>query len=112
LFQFTEEAKEKAIGANIRLYKNSDFREFWGGLSCRRRFDGSQYWTGSEIKEQNLQYITPFIGLNYNNFMFGYTYSHVLGDAQFATGGSHQITIGFNLFCGKEMWDCNCSAVN
>ena len=22
------------------------------------------------------------------------------------------ITIGFNLFCGKERWDCNCPAVN
>lgn len=112
LFQLTEQTEEKAIDANLKLYKDFDFGKLWGGLSYRRSFDGTQYWTGSEVKEQSLQYITPFIGLNYNNFMFGYTYSHVLGDAQFATGGFHQITLGFNIFCGKEKWDCNCPTVN
>ena len=59
-----------------------------------------------------MQYFTPIIGVNYKNFMFAYTYSQVMGDVKFDTGGYHQITLGINLFCKKERYDCNCPAIN
>ncbi|RYZ88350.1 MAG: type IX secretion system membrane protein PorP/SprF, partial [Proteobacteria bacterium] len=52
------------------------------------------------------------VGINYKNFMFGYTYSQVTGKAKFDTGGYHQITLGLNLFCQREKYHCNCPAVN
>ena len=56
--------------------------------------------------------IFPIIGLNYDKFMFSYTYSHIMGDVKFDDGGFHQITLGINVFCKDKEWDCNCPAVN
>lgn len=112
MFQMTEETGEKAIDLNLKVYKNLDFGRLWGGVSYRRSFDGAEYLSGTTVKEQKLQYITPIIGVNYKKFMFSYTYSHLLGDVKFDNGGFHQITLGFDIFCRAADWDCNCPAVN
>lgn len=112
LFQLVDKTKEKAIDINMKAYKNFDFGKLWGGLSYRRSFDGVEYSTGSGVSSQKLQYITPIIGINYDKYMFGYTYSHVSGDIKFDNGGYHQITLGVNLFCKQEKYECNCPAIN
>ena len=112
LFQYFDQTKEKSIDLNLKAYKNMDFGSIWAALSYRRSFDGTQYSSGSGVADQTLQYITPIIGLNYKNFMFAYTYSNVTGDVKFDTGGYHQITLGINLFCTKERYDCECPAIN
>ncbi len=112
LFQLTERTKEKAIDLNIKAYKSVDFGKLWAGLSYRRSFDGTQYINNAKLNNQYLQYITPIVGVNYKKFMFAYTYSNVVGDIKFETGGYHQITLGFDFGCKKEKYDCNCPAVN
>ncbi len=112
MFQLTEKTEEKSIDLNLKAYKDFDFGKLWGGVSYRRSFDATQYLSATSVEKQTLQYITPFIGVNYKNFMFAYTYSYLTGDVKFDNGGFHQITIGFNLFCKREKWDCNCPAVN
>lgn len=112
LFQLFDKTKEKSIDVNLKAYKNMDFGSLWAAVSYRRSFDGAQYSAGNGVASQKLQYITPIIGLNYKNFMFAYTYSQVTGDVKFDTGGYHQITLGVNLFCKKERYDCNCPAIN
>lgn len=112
LFQMFDQTKEKSIDLNMKAYKNMDFGSLWAALSYRRSFDGAQYLSGSEVSSQKLQYFTPIIGVNFKNFMFAYTYSQVMGDVKFDTGGYHQITLGINLFCKKERYDCNCPAIN
>jgi len=112
LLQVFDQTKEKSIDLNMKAYKNMDFGSLWAALSYRRSFDGAQYVSGSGVSSQKLQYFTPIIGINYKNFMFAYTYSQVMGDVKFDTGGYHQITLGINLFCKKERYDCNCPAIN
>lgn len=112
MFQLIERTKEKSIDLNLKVYKTMDFGKLWGGLSYRRSFDGVQYIDGAELKNQYLQYVTPILGVNYKKFVFAYTYSHVLGDIKFETGGFHQLTLGFDFGCKKERYDCNCPAVN
>jgi len=114
LFQAVDQTKEKTIDVNLKLYKEMDFGRLWGGLSYRRSLDGAQYQAvaGGGIEEQHLQYITPILGINYKNFMFSYTYSYLTGDVKFDNTGFHQITIGLNLFCKREKFDCHCPAVN
>lgn len=112
LFQLTDRTKEKSFDINLKTYKKVDFGRVWGGLSYRRSFDGAQYVDGTALKDQKLQYITPIVGVNYKKFMFAYTYSNVMGDIKFDTGGFHQITLGFDFNCKKERYDCNCPAVN
>jgi type IX secretion system PorP/SprF family membrane protein len=112
LFQLVDKTKEKSIDLNIKAYKNFDFGKLWGALSYRRSFDGAEYLSGSGISSQKLQYITPIIGVNVDKFMFAYTYSYLSGPVNFDTGGFHQITLGIDLFCKKERYDCNCPAIN
>jgi type IX secretion system PorP/SprF family membrane protein len=112
LFQFVEKTQEKSIDINMKAYKNMDFGTLWGGLSYRRSIDGAQYTSGNGIATQKLQYITPIVGVNFNNFMFAYTYSHVAGAVKFDDGGYHQITLGINLFCKPVKYECNCPAIN
>lgn len=112
LFQLVEKTQEKAIDINMKAYKKMDFGTLWGGLSYRRSFDGAEYSQGGSINSQKLQYITPIVGVNFNNFMFAYTYSHVAGAIKFDDGGYHQITLGVNLFCKPVKYECKCPAIN
>jgi type IX secretion system PorP/SprF family membrane protein len=106
LMRLTEESFERSIDFNIKAYKNMDFGQLWGALSYRRQFDIAPN------TNQRLQYITPIVGVNYKNFMFAYTYSKVTGDIKFDNGGYHQITLGINLFCKTQRYDCKCPAIN
>jgi type IX secretion system PorP/SprF family membrane protein len=112
LFQLADQTKEKLLDMNIKLYKDFDFGKLWGGLSYRTSFDATQYENNGSVNTQRLQYVTPVLGLNYNNLLFAYTYSHIVGDVKFDQGGFHQITLGINLFCKRDKWDCNCPAIN
>lgn len=112
MFQYVSQTKESTVDLNIKAYKTLETGMLWGGLSYRRSLDGAQYVEGNAIAEQKLQYITPIVGFNFNNFMVSYTYSHLLGNVKFDTGGFHQITLGVNLFCKPEKYECNCPAVN
>jgi len=112
LLQLVSQTKEKSVDVNLKAYKELDFGRIWGGVSYRRSLDGAQYVDGNSISDQRLQYITPLVGVNYKNFMFAYTYSALLGDVKFDNGGFHQITLGINLFCEPEKYECNCPAIN
>lgn len=112
MFQYVSQTKESLIDLNVKAYKTLATGTLWGGLSYRRSLDGAQYIEGNSVADQKLQYITPIVGFNFNNFMVSYTYSHLLGNVKFDTGGFHQITLGINLFCKREKYECNCPAVN
>jgi type IX secretion system PorP/SprF family membrane protein len=112
MFQHVFQTKESTVDLNLKAYKTLDFGKLWGGLSYRRSLDGAEYVEGNAISTQKLQYFTPILGVNYKNYMFAYTYSHLMGNVKFDNGGFHQITLGINLFCKPEKYHCNCPAVN
>lgn len=111
MFQYKDGTKESSIDINAKVYKEMDFGTLWGGLSYRRSLDGAEYFDGS-VSSQKLQYFTPFIGVNYNNFVFAYTYNYQANSVVFNNGGFHQITLGYNFNCRREKYSCNCPAVN
>ena len=112
LFQMVEKTREKAIDINMKAYKNMDFGRLWAGLSYRRSFDGAEFLNGGGVTSQKLQYITPIVGVNFNKFMFAYTYSQLSGAVKFDNGAYHQITLGIDLFCKPAKYECNCPAIN
>lgn len=112
MFMYRDATQESSIDINGKVYKQMDFGRLWGGLSYRRSFDGAQFLDGSGVSNQRLQYVTPFIGVDYNNFVFAYTYSYQANSVVFNNGGFHQITLGYNFNCRREKYDCNCPAVN
>lgn len=112
LLMMVDKTKEKTVDLNMKVYKSIDFGQLWGGLSYRRSLEGAEYSNNAGIAKQKLQYITPVLGVNYKNFMVAYTYSHLTGAVKFDNGGYHQITLGINLFCKREKYDCYCPAIN
>lgn len=112
MFQYKDGTKESSIDVNAKVYKEMDFGTLWGGLSYRRSLDGAEYLDGSGVSSQKLQYFTPFFGVNYNNFVFAYTYNYQANSIVFNNGGFHQITLGYNFNCRRERYSCNCPAVN
>lgn len=114
LFQLKEETSEAAIDVNFKAYRDFDFGRLWGGLSYRRSFDGAEYTTdgASSVDNQKLQYVSPFVGINYGNFMFAYTYTYQANSIVLSNSGFHQITLGYNFGENKEPYECNCPAIN
>ena len=114
LYQVTGETGESAIDLNTKVYKDiGTLLTLWGGISYRRAFDGAEFSTGGlEIEKQNLQYITPFVGFHYKQWMLGYTYNFQLNDILVSDGGFHQLTLGYDFGKRKERYPCLCPAVN
>jgi len=112
MYAYKDATKESFIDVNFKSYKELDFGKLFAGISYRRSFDGAEFSTGSGVSSQKLQYFTPIVGVEYNNFVFAYTYSYQANSVVFNNGGYHQVTLGFNFGCKKEKYDCNCPSVN
>lgn len=112
MFMYRDATEEASFDINAKVYKEMDFGKIWGGLSYRRSLDGAEFQDGSGVSSQKLQYITPFVGVDYNNFVFAYTYSYQANSVVFNNGGFHQITLGYNFGCRREKYECNCPAIN
>ena len=112
LYSYKDATKESFIDANFKAYRDFEFGSVYAGISYRRSFDGAQFTNGNTLSSQKLQYITPLVGIEYNNFMFAYTYSYQSNSIVLDNGGYHQLTLGFNFGCRKEKFDCECPSVN
>ncbi|MDA7706797.1 MAG: type IX secretion system membrane protein PorP/SprF [Flavobacteriaceae bacterium] len=112
MYAYKDATKESFIDVNFKAYKELDFGKLFAGISYRRSFDGAEFTTDSGVSSQKLQYFTPILGAEYNNFVFAYTYSYQANSIVFNNGGYHQVTLGFNFGCKKEKYDCNCPSVN
>lgn len=113
MFQHKDGTKESSIDINAKAYKEMDFGKIWGGLSYRTSLDGAEFLTSSNaVSSQKLQQITPILGVNYNQFMFAYTYTYQTNSVVFTNGGFHQFTLGYNFNCKRKRFECNCPAVN
>lgn len=112
MYMYRDATKESSIDVNMKAYREMDFGTLWGGLSYRRSFDGAEFIDGSGVSSQKLQYFTPFVGVDYKDFVFAYTYSYQANSVVFNNGGFHQLTFGYNFNCRREKYECNCPGVN
>ena len=65
--------------------------QIWAAFSYRKGFDNAE--------TEELNYLTPIVGVNYNKFMVSYTYTKQSGEILFDDAGYHQITLGYNFGC-------------
>ena len=113
LFQATDEIQERSIDINAKVYYAVSYGRFFGGLSFRRSFEGAEFTQdGREVESQKLQLVTPFLGIDYKQFLFAYTYSYQANTVVLTNSGFHQITIGYRFNERRERYDCNCPAIN
>lgn len=113
LLQWREASGETAIDANFKVYRNLEAGGLFGGISYRRSFEGADYAvSGGAVNNQYLQYLTPFVGMEYKDFLFAYTYSHQMNNIVLSQAGFHQITLGLNFGESRERYHCECPAIN
>jgi hypothetical protein len=112
MYAYKDGTNESFFDINFKTYLDLDFGNAFAGISYRRSFRGLSPTNDSDMTTEQLQYITPIVGAEYNNFMLAYTYSYQSNSVVFNNGGFHQITLGFNFGCKREKYDCNCPSVN
>ncbi len=116
MFQYKEVTNEALGDINGKAYYNFDWGQLWGGLSYRRTLNGAEYNKGdlssSSASSQKLQYITPFLGLNYKGFVFAYTYSYQANNVVMDNSGYHQVTLGYNFGKSRNRYHCSCPTIN
>ena len=89
--QTIERTGEKFVDFNLKVYKDVQDAQIWAAFSYRKGFDNAE--------TEELNYLTPIIGVNYNKFMVSYTYTKQSGEILFDDAGYHQITLGYNFGC-------------
>ena len=93
MIQLRESTGERIVDFNLKAYKDFNNAQLWGALSYRKGFDAKPI--------EDLVYITPIIGVNYNKWMFSYTYTRQMNDVVLTDFGFHKVSIGVNLFTRK-----------
>ncbi len=94
MLQLREGTGETIADFNIKAYKKLNKATLWAALSYRRSFDKGAI--------ENLNYLSPIVGVNYNQMIISYTFTKQLGDIVFSDTGYHQITLGINIFCQTQ----------
>ncbi|CAM1373158.1 PorP/SprF family type IX secretion system membrane protein [Tenacibaculum xiamenense] len=96
MFQYKDQTGEKLVDLNMKVYKTlkNSKAQLWGGVSYRKGFDGSVFGDSN--------YVSPFVGVNYKRYMFGYTFTKQSGDIVFGNGNFHQLSFGMNVLCAKR----------
>jgi type IX secretion system PorP/SprF family membrane protein len=103
MLQFREGTGERIADLNIKAYKNISNSQLWAAVSYRRNFDQNAI--------ENAQFISPIIGLNYENLMFSYTYTNQMNETVLTTSGFHQVSVGINLWT-REPRAAACPNIN
>lgn len=112
LFQLTEETGDKSVDLNLKIYRDLEQGGLFGGMSYRTGLQGTVYSLDNQTAVQYSQYLTPFVGFEYNNLLFAYTYSQQFNEIVMSTQGFHQISLGWNFGEDRARYDCVCPAVN
>ena len=99
MIQYIELTNEKFVDFNIKVYKEVANAKVWAAFSYRRGFDNTS--------TEQLNYLTPIIGVNFEKYMVSYTYTKQTGEILFDDAGYHQITLGFNFGCSsnRRFWN-------
>jgi type IX secretion system PorP/SprF family membrane protein len=112
-FQHREALNQSNIDINGKAYYQLNTGVLWGGVSYRRALDGIEFTApDSGSQSERLQYISPFLGYNYNRFMIAYTYSRQAFNEVISTSGFHQITLGYDFGTNRKRNTCVCPAIN
>ncbi len=103
MLQVKQGTGERIADFNIKAYKTLSKTQLWAAVSYRRSFDANTI--------DNSQFISPIIGVNYENFMFSYTYTNQMNDTVLTNSGFHQVSVGINLWT-KEPRGAACPNIN
>ncbi len=100
LLSYTEKTTETFIDTNLKTFFPINNGQIWTGISYRLNLDQNAF--------ENSNYITPFLGIKFSNYVIAYTYTKQVNNIVFLNGNFHQITLGYNFRIHKyrrATWD-------
>ncbi|UMB59111.1 type IX secretion system membrane protein PorP/SprF [Lutibacter sp. A80] len=99
MIQYIERTNEKFIDLNMKVYRQLPTAKLWAAFSYRRGFD--------VVDANQINYLTPIVGVNFEKYMLSYTYTKQTGEILFDDASYHQITLGFNFGCtgSRRFWN-------
>ncbi len=105
LFQYKEFSEQMITDANLKFYFDlSDDNMVYIGASYRR--DWQDDYLGNIYHN-----ITPIAGAKIKNFTIAYNYTYDLSDTPFSNSGFHQVTLGYNFNCRKQLVKMGCPEI-
>lgn len=75
------------------LIKGTEVSPLQADLNFRFIFN-NRYWVSASYRTLNATIV--MVGINFNNFIFGYSYDYSFGEIQHYQTGSHEIILGYN----------------
>ncbi len=106
LIQYKEFNEQLITDGNIKFYYNmSNSNQFYLGASYRKDWDDKN-------SLYDYQTISPIMGFKISKFTFAYTYTYDLSEMPLSNSGFHQITLGYNFNCKKQLVRMSCPEIN
>ena len=103
LVQYKEFSNQLITDTNLKFYFTLvENNMFYLGASYRRDWsaDPYEYYT-----------LSPIVGANFGKFTMAYTYTYDMSPLLFSNSGFHQITLGYNFNCRKQVVRMGCPEI-
>ena len=105
LVQYKEFFEQLITDGNLKLYYNLNSSDhIYLGASYRTDWEPDA--TASYYKS-----LTPIIGGKVHNFTIAYTYTYDMNPSPISTSGFHQITLGYNFNCRRQIVRLGCPEI-
>jgi len=105
MIQYKDYSGQVITDANLKFYFDfGTYNSFYLGASYRKDWD-------DQVNQEIYHNITPIMGLKISKFTFAYTYTYDLGEVPLSNSGFHQITLGYNFNCRKQLVRMGCPEI-
>jgi len=105
LVQYKEFSGQLITDGNLKFYFTlAGYNTVYLGASYRRDWE--------DDAAQNIYHtITPIVGANIGKFTIAYTYTYEMSPLPISNSGFHQITLGYNFNCRKQIVKIGCPEI-
>lgn len=105
LVQYKDFSGQMITDGNLKFYFTlAGHNQVYIGASYRRD------WL-KDANQSFYQNITPILGARIKQFTLAYTYTYDLSDIPLSNSGFHQITLGYNFNCRKQLVRLGCPEI-
>jgi len=105
LVQYKEFSGQVITDANMKFYFTLPSNDIvYIGTSYRRDWE-------DDAAHNIYHNLSPIVGANIKNFTFAYTYTYEMSTLPISNSGFHQITLGYNFNCRKELVKMGCPEI-
>jgi type IX secretion system PorP/SprF family membrane protein len=107
MIQYKEYSGQMITDMNLKFYFElaETGNMFYLGTSYRKDWDDLVF-------NESYHNITPIIGVKINKLTFAYTYTYDLGKTPLSNSGFHQITLGYNFNCRRQIARMSCPEID